>query len=194
MSELFQRKALMELETSDEKVGIVNNIIVSPVDPDLILFTGTELISWISLDCGRTISVISTKKQLREFQFHPFEKDWLLAASWNRCSADDFGSPCVTYKELLLSQDTGISWHSIASYIHQFSWGVRSQNMAKYVPKERILASFEPNAKGHQSLSSWNTEANLYYSDDFFSTRTLVSFIIYHHYYHRVYYQEQDSF
>lgn len=103
MSELFQRKALMELETSDEKVGIVNNIIVSPVDPDLILFTGTELVSWISLDCGRTISVISTKKQLREFQFHPFEKDWLLAASWNRCSADDFGTPCVTYKELLLS-------------------------------------------------------------------------------------------
>lgn len=44
------------------QVGIVNNIVVSPVDPDLIIFTGTENISWISLDCGKTITVISSGK------------------------------------------------------------------------------------------------------------------------------------
>lgn len=45
--------------------------------------------------------------------------------------------------------------------------------MAKYTPKERILVSFEPQGKGHQSITSWNIESNLYYTDDFFATRTL---------------------
>lgn len=44
------------------QVGTVNNIIVSPVDPDLVIFTGTENISWISLDCGKSISVINSGK------------------------------------------------------------------------------------------------------------------------------------
>lgn len=42
MSEVFHRKALVQLEDSDERVGIVNNIVPSPVDKTLVLFTGTD--------------------------------------------------------------------------------------------------------------------------------------------------------
>ncbi|CAK75654.1 unnamed protein product (macronuclear) [Paramecium tetraurelia] len=175
MSEIFHRKALIQLENSDERIGIVNNLVASPVDKQLILFTGTDQIAWISLDCGKTITAVNAGKQLREYQFHPLEKDWIIASAWKQCGSDELlaGTPCVSYKELLLSQDTGITWHSIATYVNQFTWGIKNKEMAKYTPKERILASFEPQGKGHQSISSWNMDYNLYYSDDFFQTRTL---------------------
>ncbi|CAD8155036.1 unnamed protein product [Paramecium octaurelia] len=175
MSEIFHRKALIQLEDSDERIGIVNNLVPSPVDKQLILFTGTDQIAWISLDCGKTITAVNAGKQLREYQFHPLEKDWIIASAWKQCGSDELlaGTPCVSYKELLLSQDTGITWHSIATYVNQFTWGIKNKEMAKYTPKERILASFEPQGKGHQSISSWNMDYNLYYSDDFFQTRTL---------------------
>lgn len=32
MSEIFHRKALIQLEDSDDRVGIVNNLVASPVD------------------------------------------------------------------------------------------------------------------------------------------------------------------
>lgn len=146
MSEVFHRKALVELGDSEERVGIVNNIVPSPIDKKLILFTGSDQIAWISLDCGKTISVINSGRMLREFLMHPTEKDWILASAWNYCTADEMlgPNPCVSYKELLMSQDTGITWHSLASYISQFQWGARTPEMIKYTPKERILVAFEP--------------------------------------------------
>ncbi|CAD8152892.1 unnamed protein product [Paramecium pentaurelia] len=159
MSEIFHRKALIQLEDSDERVGIVNNLVPSPVDKSLVLFTGTDQIAWISLDCGKTITAVNAGKQLREYQFHPLEKDWIIASAWKQCGSDELlaGTPCVSYKELLLSQDTGITWHQIATYVNQFTWGVKNKEMAKYTPKERILASFEPQGKGHQSISNSTT-------------------------------------
>lgn len=62
MSEIFHRKALVELEDSDERVGIVNNLVPSPLDKKLVIFTGTDSIAWISVDCGKTISVINSGK------------------------------------------------------------------------------------------------------------------------------------
>ncbi|CAD8152890.1 unnamed protein product [Paramecium pentaurelia] len=81
MSEIFHRKALIQLEDSDERVGIVNNLVPSPVDKSLVLFTGTDQIAWISLDCGKTITAVNAGKQLREYQFHPLEKDWIIASA-----------------------------------------------------------------------------------------------------------------
>lgn len=62
LSEVFQRKALIKLEDSDEKVGIVSNIIPSLNDTSLVLFSGTESVSWISLDCGKSVTVIYAGK------------------------------------------------------------------------------------------------------------------------------------
>jgi photosystem II stability/assembly factor-like uncharacterized protein len=62
LSETFQRKALMVLEDSDVKVGVVNNIIRG--SDNLVLFTGSEMISWISLDCGKSITVINSGRYI----------------------------------------------------------------------------------------------------------------------------------
>ena len=42
MAELFLRKALIELNNSDERVGIVSNIVPSPVNSNLVMFTGSH--------------------------------------------------------------------------------------------------------------------------------------------------------
>ena len=53
MSEVFTRKALVALAAdTDDRVGIVSNIVASSVDKNLVMFTGSESVSWVSQDCG----------------------------------------------------------------------------------------------------------------------------------------------
>ena len=70
----------------------------------------------------------------------------------------------------MMSENGGLSWHSIASYINQFQWAPSSPS----TPENRIFVSFEASGKGNQALSSWNTDTSLYYSDNFFETRELL--------------------
>ena len=60
-------------------------------------------------------------RKVEEFQFHPTERNWLLATAWTRC--EDFGDePCRKYKELFVSKDLGLTWTVVADYVFQFSW------------------------------------------------------------------------
>jgi len=57
----------------------------SPVNHYLVIFLGSEGINWISEDCGETYKALATDRNFREFIFHPYEKDWILASSWSVC-------------------------------------------------------------------------------------------------------------
>jgi hypothetical protein len=93
---------------------MVNNIVASPINRQTVLFTGTESISWISLDCGKSITALyNGGRQLREFQFHPTDSELILASAWIKCDTK-LNVNCVYYKELMLSENSGLSWHSIA--------------------------------------------------------------------------------
>ena len=49
MSEVFTRKAVVALAAdTDDRVGIVSNIVASSVDKNLLMFTGSESVSWVS--------------------------------------------------------------------------------------------------------------------------------------------------
>lgn len=50
---------------------------------------------------------------------------------------------------MLLSEDSGITWHTLATYINQFSWGAKTEKQFKYTPKKRIYVSYDPQGKGH---------------------------------------------
>ena len=41
------------------------------------------------------------------------------------------------------------------------------------VPKERILVSYEPFAKGDQKFKGWSYKIDFIYSDDFFKTKRI---------------------
>jgi len=116
MTEVFHRKGLLVLQDESDKVGVVNKIQKSPIDPQLIIFLGTEYVNWISPDCGQTINAIYTGRQMREFQFHPKMRESLLASSWSKCSGKD--KDCYVTKDLMLSQDLGMTWKVIARYVN----------------------------------------------------------------------------
>ncbi|CAD8059049.1 unnamed protein product [Paramecium primaurelia] len=171
LAEVFHRKGLLVLQDENEKVGVVNKIQKSPIDPQLIIFLGTEFVNWISPDCGQTINAIYTGRQMREFQFHPKRKDWILASSWSKCQMKQ--KDCFVTKDLMISQDMGLNWEVIAKYVNQYSWGFKSPNN-DVIPEQRILITYEPNGKGHQQLSGWNMKTHLFYSDDFMKTKTML--------------------
>jgi len=136
-----------------------------------MIFLGTHGINWVSEDCGRKIKALNHGRKIKEFIFHPTERNWGLASAFTLCE-DFVGEPCRIYKELFLTQDLGESWTFLESYIIQFDWGVRDESQIKSgVPKERIMITYEARGKGNQNHSGWNYKVDFAYSDDFFRTR-----------------------
>ena len=62
-------------------------------------------------------------RKVNDFLLHPVEKNWILAAAWNKC--DDFNEDetCQLNKEIFVSFNLGSDWDHIGSYVTQFSWG-----------------------------------------------------------------------
>lgn len=138
---------------------------------------GSHGINWVTEDCGANIRGLNSGKKIHEFQFHPIEKTWALAATWTDCQ--EFGDePCKIYKELYSTQDLGQNWQYLKEYVYDFSWGITpyaSEQGIRRLPKERIFITHDPTATGHQNQQKklWSPSVNLYYSDDFFKTKKL---------------------
>lgn len=104
-------------------------------------------------DCGANIRGLNSGKKIHEFQFHPTERNWALAATWTDCT--EFGDdPCKIYKELYVTKDLGLGWQFLKEYVYDFNWGytkVASDHgiSQKRLPKERIFITHDPTATGH---------------------------------------------
>ena len=63
-------------------------------------------------------------------------------------------------------------------YVYDFAWGytktAQLQNNKK-LPKERVFVTHDPTATGHQNQNrrTWSPTVNLYFSDDFFESKTM---------------------
>lgn len=110
-------------------------------------------------------------RNVQEFQFHPKEKDWLLAAAWSKCE-DYEGEPCKVVKELYYSQNFGEEWTLIEDYVVQFGWATQLNHFM--VPNQRILVALDPEGEGHQKLKGWSNTVHLVYTDDFFNSSTVI--------------------
>ena len=151
----------------------MSKIIESPVDKSLVILLGTHGVNWITEDCGLSIKALNAGRKIKEFVFHPFERNWALASAFTLC--EDFkGEPCKIYKELYLTKDLGKNWEILASYIVQFGWGVYNKETEKQgIPKERILVTLEQKGKGNQQHVGWNYKIDFIYSDDFLKTKKI---------------------
>ena len=79
--------------------------------------------NWVTEDCGANIRGLNSGKKIHEFQFHPLEKSWALAATWTDCN--DVGEePCKIYKELYMTKDLGQSWQFLKDYVYDFAWAL----------------------------------------------------------------------
>ena len=73
-------------------------------------YLGTNGINWITEDCGNQVKAINSGTKIQEFNFHPTQKNWALAASWTVCEDFEDGEPCAIYKELFFTKDLGATW------------------------------------------------------------------------------------
>ena len=96
-------------------------IIKSKNEKNKFILQGLNLANWITNDCGITFYVINLGTPVSEFQFHPTESSWLIAAQWNRLCKNDEDS-CIYLKELYISFDNGKTFKFLEDFIVQFSW------------------------------------------------------------------------
>jgi len=93
----------------------------SPVDKSLLLLQGTKGINWVTEDCGISFKAMNQGRPVSELQFHPIERNWILASAWTLCEDFD-GDECHKYKELFMTKDLGLTWEFVEDYVYQFSW------------------------------------------------------------------------
>lgn len=162
-----------QLEPDDNEIGKVSELLPSPVDKNLVLFMGTHGINWITEDCGRKIKALNHGRKIHELVFHPTERNWLLASAYT-IHEDFVNEPYKNFKEVFSTQDLGENWKILLGYVLQFNWGVASEEHIKAgIPKQRIIATYDPKGKGHQKEIGWNYKFDLIYSDDFFVTKKI---------------------
>ena len=173
LNDVIMHTAKAELEESETEIGKVSRILESPVDKPLLIFLGSHGINWIGEDCGRKVRALNHGRKIQEYIFHPTEKNWGLASAFTLCEDFAKGEPCKIYKELFLTTDMGEKWEVLGPYIVQFGWGMVKGNTT--VPKERILVTLEPHAKGDQKTSGWSYKVDFVYSDDFFKSKRIAA-------------------
>mmetsp|Transcript_2618 Transcript_2618/g.4051 ORF Transcript_2618/g.4051 Transcript_2618/m.4051 type:complete len:159 (+) Transcript_2618:90-566(+) len=108
----------------NQDIGKVRKMMQSPVDQNLVVFTGTNGINWISEDCGAQVKALNSGKRIHEFKFHPKQREWALAAGWSECEETE--EDCKIVKELYLTKDLGSNWSFLKGHIFDFAWGVTS--------------------------------------------------------------------
>lgn len=171
LNDILQSKGKDELDPDENEIGKISEILMSPVDKNLVIFLGTHGINWVSEDCGKKISALNHGRKIQEFIFHPTERNWVLASAYTICT-DFKEGPCLKYKEIFVTKDLGETWTLLLPYVVQFGWGIVGENHIKLgIPKERILISHDPRGKGNQNHAGWSYKIDLIYTDDFLKTR-----------------------
>lgn len=90
---------------------------------------GTHGINWVTEDCGQNLRALNSGKKIHEFNFHPTQRQWALAAGWTSCEEFNDDEPCVVYKELYVTKDLGASWQYLKSYVFDFAWGTTTYSV-----------------------------------------------------------------
>ena len=173
LQNILEREGMVHVEDS-KSMGQVASLLVSPVDKRLVAMLGNKGINWFTDDCGKSIWALNYGRPIYDFQFHPTQRNWGLAASWTSCS-DLQGEPCQIYKQLYYTTNLK-DWSFITDYVVQFSWAQINldENLKYSVPDERIFVTYMPNASGHQLIRGWSHKIDFVKSDDFFNTRTIL--------------------
>lgn len=93
------------------------DIEMSPVDPNLVFFMGSNGINWLSEDCANTFKPLNNGRKIHEFQFHPAQRNWALASILTQCKDFEDTKDCEIYKEVYYTQDLGTHWNFLADHV-----------------------------------------------------------------------------
>jgi photosystem II stability/assembly factor-like uncharacterized protein len=63
-----------------KKAAKISEIVLSPVDNNLIFLIGQSGINWVSEDCGNNFKPLNNGRRISEFKFHPTQRNWAMAS------------------------------------------------------------------------------------------------------------------
>ena len=104
---IMQKTGESVIVDGTQEIGKVKKMMQSPVDDNLVIFTGTHGVNWVTEDCGANLRALNSGKRIHELQFHPRQRSWALAAGWTSCKDFEDDEPCEIYKELYITKDLG---------------------------------------------------------------------------------------
>lgn len=149
-------------------VGIIQN----ERDLDTFIFVSLSGASWITNDCGRTVTLMDNGRKFTNFKFHPYHSKQILALHRRECKKS---SMCISNNELMLSEDGGKDWRKIKGFVHDYDWGKHADyayglgSNAIFITKQDDESSDQPKLPGRPMKG-----VSTYFSWDFFKTETKI--------------------
>merc|ERR1719359_1116748 len=145
---------------------VVDQINVSPADPNTVMVAGTKRNHFISTNGGSTWRRIRQRATIHTFMFHKTRPKWALLSSWTdscegrrKSDADDAG-PCNHM--LYITKDLGRTFTLVTSYVVQFSWGSPDKGQ-----QDRIYFTHFRQKTGDQpKLTLWSKSVDFALTDD----------------------------
>jgi len=159
----------------DEESGgasmLVDSVVVSSVQPSIVLVVGSHHTHFISEDAARTFRRLKQRTPIHSWVFHPKRPTWALLSTWPDSCKEKRGqaitlvtgdaSPCVHM--LYVTKDLGRTFELVTAYVVQFSWGdVKSGHF------DRIYVTSWRHKHGDQpKFSAWSHDVHFSHTENF---------------------------
>lgn len=88
-------------------------------DLDTIIFVSLSGAVWMTQDCGKNIFLVENGRKFISFKFHPHHAKQVLGLYRKECKKS---SHCVSHNILVLSEDAGVTWTPIKTFVHDYEW------------------------------------------------------------------------
>eukprot|EP00922_Rhytidocystis_sp_ex-Travisia-forbesii_P048724 GHVS01072536.1.p1 GENE.GHVS01072536.1~~GHVS01072536.1.p1 ORF type:complete len:907 (+),score=145.46 GHVS01072536.1:205-2925(+) len=140
---------------------VVESILVSPVEKNIVFIVGTKRNHFISEDSGNTFRRIQHTSAIHSWIFHPVRPRWALLSAWTEaCFKAGGGGGCNHL--LYITRDLGQSFSLVSSYVVQFSWGDIS-----LAQQDRIYFTHHNTRQGDQPRAGgWSKSVDFSVSTD----------------------------
>ena len=148
----------------------------SPVDENIVIFIGVDIVTWVSESCGAEAKPIHSFETIINVKFHPMEREWILFSSLSIFSLKNDENSGNTFN-LYFSKRIGSPLKLLRNNVVDYSWGIEDHTYLEHIAITRIYASIHT---GNDDISAgispdkWLNSIDFYYSDDFFKTESLI--------------------
>ncbi|CDJ41421.1 sortilin, putative [Eimeria tenella] len=148
-------------------VALVDSIMVSPVNKNIVVIVGTKRNHFVSEDAAVSFRRIRYTSTIHNFHFHPTRAGYALVSTWtDACYAKSAASAKKEEEcnhQLYYTPDLGRSFKLVSEYVVQFSWGDKHIQVQDniYFTQHRGRSGDQPRYGG------WSKNVDLMVTKDF---------------------------
>lgn len=115
----------------------ITNVIQHKRDKNVLIFIGSENISFKTTNCGRSISYFTHKKGIHKVSFHPTNSNKILFLIVKKRNC--LTPLCLPNRSLYLSTNFLIDFKKVEKNILDFTWAYIPETAQKGFPIDRII-------------------------------------------------------